>query len=351
MTKIFISYLAAISLLILISACSELNNDIPSVPKISTHGEGVFDSSSSSFHPYTISNYSNGIYSCTQCHAANFSGGTAGIGCNTTDCHPGLEVHVTGFLDTTNINFHGNYIKNHSWDMIRCQSCHGENYAGDELSPSCLNCHSNPGGPENCTTCHGGEGSNAPPKDISGNTSSTEKGVGSHQPHLDGNVLGRKLICTECHNVPGGVYTAGHVDSDLPAEVIMNSTRANVSTNNDSSLFDFFDIDPDQITYIPTPTYNYSELSCSNTYCHGYFKNGNIGNTPVWTDPSAAACGSCHGNESSPLPLTESQGGSHPDAVDCINCHFGVINANMEIIDPSKHIDGKLHLFGSDFDF
>jgi predicted CxxxxCH...CXXCH cytochrome family protein len=294
MIKILTKYSAFLLVLISIAACSELNENIPPVPEVKTHN--------------------------------------------------------SGFADTSSSDFHGKYIMNHNWDMISCQSCHGENYSGGS-APTCLNCHTYAGGPENCTTCHGSSTSGAPPKDINGNTSTSERGVGAHQIHLNGNSDGRAVACSECHSVPGGVYSVGHVDSDLPAEVLMNNPRANVTTNDDSSQFNYFDIDPNQIRYIPNPVYNSSDLTCSNTYCHGYFKNGNIDNIPVWTEPATSACGSCHGDGSSPLPKISGAGGSHPNSLNCSLCHGGVVDVNLNIINPSKHIDGLLNLAGNDIEF
>jgi predicted CxxxxCH...CXXCH cytochrome family protein len=287
MIKILIKYSAFLLAVLFVAACSELNENIPPVPEI--------------------------------------------------------NAHPSGFTDPTSSDFHGKYIMNHDWDMIICQNCHGKNYSGDS-APTCLNCHSLPGGPENCTTCHGSSTSSAPPKDIHDNTSTSERGVGAHQVHLNDNSKGRAVDCSECHIVPGGVYSAGHVDSNLPAEVLMNSARANTITNDDSSPS--VPIDPNQPTYIPNPTYNYTELTCSNTYCHGYFKNGNLNNKPVWTNPATSACGSCHGDGTNPLPI-----GSHPNSQNCSNCHGGVVDANQNIINPSKHIDGLLNLFGNDIKY
>lgn len=256
---------------------------------------------------------------------------------------PEINAHPSGFTDTTSGNFHGKYIMSHNWDMISCQSCHGKEYSGGS-APTCLNCHTLPGGPENCTTCHGSSTSSAPPKDIRDNTSTSERGVGAHQVHLNDNSQGRAVDCSECHSVPGGVYSVGHVDSDLPAEVLMNSARANTTTNDDSSPS--VPIDPNQPTYIPNPIYNYADLSCSNTYCHGFFKNGNLDNKPIWTNPATSACGSCHGDGTNPLP-----GGNHPNSQNCSNCHSGVVDANQNIINPSKHIDGLLNLFGNDIKY
>jgi predicted CxxxxCH...CXXCH cytochrome family protein len=130
----------------------------------------------------------------------------------------------------------------------------------------------------------------------------------------------------------------------------MNNPRANTTTNDDASPG--VPIDPNQPQYIPTPTYDSASLTCSNTYCHGFFKNGNLDNKPVWNEPSTSQCGSCHGNgPGNPLPKTQSQGGSHPNSTNCANCHGGVVDQNRNIINPSKHIDGLLNIFGDDIKF
>ena len=56
-------------------------------------------------------------------------------------------------------------------------------------------------------------------------------------------------------------------------------------------------------------------------------------------DGSEAQCGSCHG-----LPPT-----GHVDfggLSTCTNCHFGIVNAQGQIIDKSKHINGVKNVFG-----
>jgi predicted CxxxxCH...CXXCH cytochrome family protein len=344
--KYFVLFFLTIFFAISFIGCSELNTDIPSVPIVNTHGDSLYSPTSENYHPKTIAGSINGMYDCQECHAADFSGGVAKVGCNTSNCHPSISVHLTGIIDPTSANFHGNYIKNNQWDMAGCQSCHAEDYSGGYVSPTCLDCHTYVGGPENCTTCHGSATSNAPPKDINGNTATTERGVGAHQIHLKGGEVGRNLTCTECHNVPGGVYTPGHVDSELPAEVLMNNPRANTITNDPSTS----EYDPTLATFEPNPAYNSNDLTCSNTYCHGYFKNGNTDNKPAWTDPSTSQCGSCHGDGSNPLPK-RAPDGTHPSDADCYLCHGGVVDANQNIINPSKHIDGLLNLFGNDIKY
>ena len=352
MTKILLKYLTFFSTLILIGACSELNTDIPAVPEVNTHPDSLYNPNSENYHVNLIKNSANGFFDCQDCHAGDFSGGPAGAPCD--DCHEGIGAHQTGYLDPSSNGFHGKFIKNNNWDMISCQSCHGPNYAGKVVVPEypisgCLDCHTYPGGPENCTTCHGSAASMAPPRDLDGNTSNTARGVGAHQIHLGADVSGKSLTCNDCHVVPGGVYSPGHLDSDNRAEVIFQSLIAKTITNDDSSPS--VPIDPNQPTYIPAPVYNPADLTCANTYCHGYFKNGNVDNKPVWNDPSTSQCGSCHGDVTSPLPKTVSQGGNHPNAPNCSFCHGGVVDANLKIINPSKHIDGLLNLFGNDIKY
>ena len=348
--KYILFYLLAIIFSIFVIGCSELNTDIPPAPKVNIHGDSLYNPANANYHVNSIKNSPNGFFDCQECHAGDFSGGPSGAGCD--DCHAGIGAHQTGYLDPSSSGFHGNFIRNNDWDMTGCQSCHGPEYKGkvavpDYPIPGCRDCHSNPGGPENCTTCHGSATSSAPPKDLSGNTSTTIRGVGAHQSHLKGNVIGKNLSCTECHNYPGGVDTPGHIDSDLPAELLFNNTLANNITNDPSTI----EYDATLPLFEPNPSYNTDSLTCSNTYCHGYFKNGNLNNKPVWTNASTSACGSCHGDGTSPLPKTISQGGTHPGFTDCSMCHDGVVDANQNIINPSKHIDGLLNLYGSDIKY
>ena len=349
--KIKMKYIFVLSVafifVIFFAGCSDLKEDIPAVPQVYTHGTGNFDSSSANYHPYLIANSKNGIYDCQTCHAADFSGGVTGVGCNTPNCHPSIGVHLAGIVDTTSQNFHGNFIKDHEWDMRPCKSCHGEMYSGGLVSPSCNDCHVYINGPENCTTCHGSKTSNAPPKDLNGNYSTSDRGVGAHQAHLKENNFGRYLTCTECHVVPGATYVQGHIDGDNRAEVLMNKVLANLVTNDPSTT----QYDSSLTLFTPSPNYNLETLTCSNTYCHGYFKNGNLDNSPIWNNSSTAACGTCHGDETSPLPKTDLEGGSHIDNQNCYVCHADVVDEDLKIINSSKHIDGLLNLFGKDIKY
>ena len=216
-------------------------------------------------------------------------------------------------------------------------------YSGGIAESSCLTCHTNPGGPEACNTCHGDFNDVsriAPPKDISKNTETDSAGVGAHVKHLYDNQLGSEILCSTCHKVPQEVYETGHVDSDLPAEVIFG----NLAIHNGANA-----------------VYNFSNATCSDAYCHGnwqFLKDSSsnqfiytdsimVGNSyaPKWNkvDGSEAVCGSCHS-----LPPTGHQNeGNDPNATTCVNCHTGVVDANGNIIDQTKHINGMKNVFGN----
>jgi len=260
---------------------------------------------------------------------------------------PYVNVHSEGIDSINSPNWHGNLVKQYNYNLMVCQDCHGPDYSGGLVEQSCLGCHVLPQGPENCTTCHGTLESSAPPRDLDGNTSTSSPGVGTHQNHLRLNTSGRAVLCSECHNIPGGLFTPGHIDTDQPAEVIFNGPVSLTVTNEPSTS----QYNASLPLYTPDPSFDYSTLTCSNTYCHGYFKNGNPDNAPVWNDPSTAQCGSCHGDGSNPLPKRQSEGGTHPSNANCYQCHGGVVDQNLNIINPSKHIDGLLNLYGSDINY
>lgn len=255
-----------------------------------------------------------------------------------------LQVHPDGWTTPASANFHGNDIRNQGWDMKSCQTCHGSRFDGGISQTSCNTCHNKPAGPENCATCHGTVNA-APPRDLSGNTARTARAVGAHQIHLLVGAISTNTPCTECHSVPSSVSSSGHIDPigvNTPADVRFTGSYLPHPT--------------------PAPTFDPQTLKCSNTYCHGNFRNGNSF-SPVWNDVSGtqAACGTCHGDVTKPtlaeraMPKTTAQGGTHP-AVDlvsspCVRCHEAVVDASMKIINTNKHINGKISIGTGEFEF
>jgi predicted CxxxxCH...CXXCH cytochrome family protein len=189
--------------------------------------------------------------------------------------------------------------------------------------------------PYNCNTCHGNETNAAPPKDLKGNTSISAPGVGVHQSHLlASHSISASVACNECHTVPALYDDTGHLDSSIGAEVIF---QGDVVTSNLAAL-----------AGSAQPAYSHTTLKCDNTYCHGYFPNGNKA-APTWTDESGQyrACGSCHGDPlqttigNKALPKTSLNGGFHPNNTNCSQCHPKTINASYQLI-VTYHINGRI---------
>ncbi len=281
---------------------------------------------------------------CQSCHGTDYAGGTSGVAC--FSCHDPYP-HSVRFPSGR----HTNYLYPNGYPLVVCQTCHGTDYAGGKSGVSCMQagCHvdetGTPKSPEACNTCHGVFRapasdllSAAPPKGVLGDTSQAYRGVGAHQKHLLTGTLGKPLKCQECHAVPATLFQAGHIDTKLPAEAVLNDTLSRLVTGDG--------------TLRPSPAWN--GTSCGSTYCHGNWKlqkstsafpwiydttdSVMVGEAfaPVWIGGSAqAACGTCHG-----LPPR-----GHTTVLGaCVNCHSDVVDANMQIIDPSKHINGKINV-------
>ncbi|MCL5267725.1 MAG: CxxxxCH/CxxCH domain-containing protein [Bacteroidetes bacterium] len=129
-----------------------------------------------------------------------------------------------------------------------------------------------------------------------------------------------------------GIHPAG----SQPA-VVAFSGIATTQTNTPGSRF----YDSSQPTITPQPMFNQQTLQCSNTYCHGDFKNGN-NYSPTWNKVASgqAACGTCHGIPPN-TPIHKGQ-----TLLTCYLCHEPMMGPNGVIQDSSLHVNGKLELYG-----
>ncbi|HEY5920279.1 MAG TPA: CxxxxCH/CxxCH domain-containing protein [Kofleriaceae bacterium] len=160
-----------------------------------------------------------------------------------------------------------------------------------------------------CTTCHGSTNS-APPKDLSGNTARTARGVGAHQIHLASSTWHRTVTCSNCHAVPTTVDAPGHRDGDNLAEV----------------KFD---------TLNPAGTYNAG--TCATQYCHG---NGRASNgTIAWLQTGPLACGACHSVTGTNMSGDHNRH-INEENMQCSQCHGTVVNQNLTIIGAALHVNG-----------
>lgn len=333
----YIVFILTVSTL-LISSCSELETNLSTPPFLTIHKEGVLNPASDDFHGKLVGTNGKGFDLCRQCHAGDFSGGTAEVNCK--NCHIAIQVHTEGIVTPGASDFHGKFIANSSWNLLQCQQCHGVSYAGGVSSPSCKTCHTQPEGPEACNTCHGNFNNSSelfPPRDLDGNLTTNFPGVGAHLTHLTTNSLSASASCTNCHTVPAQFNSSGHTDGDSNADIIFNTLAS--SQNGMDAVYDF------------------STNTCANVYCHGAFELSKdssdysfiftedkmIGNnvSVKWNqvDGTQAVCGSCHG-----LPPI-----GHLNAAlnECKNCHFGIVDDAGNIIDSTKHINGISNVYGN----
>lgn len=250
------------------------------------------------------------------------------------------DIHPIGWTDITSQSFHGNYVKSQKFQTTICTSCHGSDLSGGTAQVSCYKCHQGSDGSLACNTCHGSVLNPAPPKDLAGDSLTSAPGVGAHQIHLRGSSLSPAFACSTCHIVP---RTAGPGQHPFGggATVIM-SGLALTQTNLPGTRF----YEDSAATVMPSPILDYQTLQCSNTYCHGDFKNGNRF-APTWNNVGSDqdSCGSCHG-----LPphgaingITPTYQG--PTAQNCFFCHTPMMGPNG-IQDSSLHVNGELEVYG-----
>lgn len=326
--------------LLVFESCSDLKDNLSSPQPISVHGTDVMNLNAATFHGRILT--TQGLDQCRGCHAGDFSGGTAKVSCATSNCHKAINVHKPGIVDSTSPDFHETYIKNQLWDLTLCSQCHGADYNGGTVSPSCNTCHTNPGGPEACNTCHG-DFSNpakiAPPRAINSATATTAPQVGAHSIHLydakDGNVT----ACNECHNVPAKLTSPGHIDSNGKAEVLFLTNKTGMT-----STTGFYDFSTNKCsnTYCHG-NFELTKAASQYQFIYSADKMSGLNKQVLWTqtDGTQTACGTCHG-----LPPT---GHVAYSINTCTICHQGVVDDKGNITDPKKHMNGKVDVFGIEY--
>ncbi|HEU5059556.1 MAG TPA: CxxxxCH/CxxCH domain-containing protein [Kofleriaceae bacterium] len=206
-------------------------------------------------------------------------------------------------------------------DPVECGSCHGAPPASHAPVEQCTTCHPASAGHidgalaigtgAGCSGCHGSSESPAPPRDLAGNTSNDVIGVGAHTSHRENPLeLSGPVPCSACHQVPAETTSPGHVDTPLPAEVVLAGGG----------------------------DWRRSDATCR-TWCHG-------SSEPVWTrvGEGQVYCGSCHG--------TPPPGGLHEPEMqltDCVDCHPATVDASGLILrsgppgaETSEHMDGTV---------
>jgi predicted CxxxxCH...CXXCH cytochrome family protein len=132
---------------------------------------------------------------------------------------------------------------------------------------------------------------------------------------------------------------AGHIDSELPAEVFPAVAGVGTLARADGAA----------------PVYDAANATCGSVYCHGAGTRADRDTaptrnaTPSWTGGTGqAVCGSCHG-----IPPKDGLHTQTWTITDCERCHAPSITASGAIkidVDPatgaisSHHLDGQVSI-------
>jgi len=214
-----------------------------------------------------------------------------------------------------------------SWDRpsrtCRGVVCHGAANTSpvwtEEHDFLCTDCH---GDPTRDTGSEDFDTGPAPPRDLSGQSGTTVRGVGAHETHVTTGPLRVGIDCDECHEKPSSTADPGHIEGGPPFQA-------------EISWGDLADNDRDQPT---DPVYVAGDdPRCTDTYCHGGgFEEEGKGTLtePTWTivDGTQSACGACHN-----LP-------PHDPFGSCEFCHGSVVLPDTTISEGGKslHINGNV---------
>ena len=305
------------------------------------HDPDFANTNSAAFHGLYLKANNFTLTDCGKCHGADFTGnGTSQLNCKS--CHSEYP-HIPGYATPNSSTFHGLFLKADNFNMSNCQKCHGNDFAGNGAAQAnCKSCHTQSAGPLACNTCHGQFNDPtriAPPKDVAGNSSTDQITVGAHTSHLYTNGISI-VACENCHKVPNANNVRDHFTSVPHTIVVLDSLAIHGQASN--------------------AAFSTSSGTCANTYCHGNFQfnkadapivnqyaftdNQMVGNnkTVKWTqlDGTQAPCGSCHGT---PDGYITPVGHIKIARTGCVSCHSTVVDANGNIINPAKHINGQIN--------
>lgn len=223
-----------------------------------------------------------------------------------------LRLHPQGFGTPTDPErFHGRVLRATGYALGECKDCHGEDLRGGTAQVDCNGCH--PSGVSACNVCHGGKTSDAPPRDLSGATASSARGVGAHAQHLKDGPLHAAYACQTCHAVPVTAEDEGHYwregAPDVDGAEVMLPTIAGRA-----------------------PSYDAETQRCT-TFCHAPAESDARATrrNPSWTGGAEeAGCGkACHGNPPA----------SHADNR-CEACHATAYRQGAPL--PARHANGTV---------
>jgi hypothetical protein len=331
------------------------------------HARGIQNPADPEFHGRLLRSVNYDFALCARCHGEDFRGGAADASCmkcheqgptECSTCHrTGIDAehrahaesissescgrchivprnfgdagHVLndGVLDPfpAEVTFSGlaTQDRSPSWDGDRCSVyCHGVAepvWRAGQGEAACGTCHGTPPPThaiDRCESCH-------PRSDvhIDGRIQIGRSDEGCRGCHgepdlpapLDHGAHRSHPACGDCHLVPEQIESAGHIDSDLPAEVFP------------------IEIAKTSLAFARGFEPSWDGETC-NSYCHGDA-------TPRWDAVDPIACGSCHG-----VPPADASHDSEWPLTECARCHTGAVDAYGNPIAEGGHLDGNVDL-------
>jgi predicted CxxxxCH...CXXCH cytochrome family protein len=250
---------------------------------------------------------------------------TANIGGCTSDETVVREsmYHPEGWNSVDHPDFHGDYgLAN---GIQSCPQCHGSDWAGGLAERSCRDCHFD--GQDNCVACHGGLENNtgAPPYGLHGETDDDVLAVGAHEAHIEGDDFSDGVECLSCHVVPDMPWDSSHFDFDITLGSGVTDSIAEVAFGGIAG----------------GGAWDRDAGTCAYVYCHGNFPGGFFTNSPSWNIEDDVLCGSCHDAGANPGFIDRLHSSHWIAGIRCERCHAATVNAQLEIIGKSVHIDGQ----------
>jgi predicted CxxxxCH...CXXCH cytochrome family protein len=190
------------------------------------------------------------------------------------------------------------------------------------------------GGNRKCSSCHGGDSTQP-----SGRVMAT----GSHTKHIASGITGGKknykFLCVECHS-----NTVTNNTNNITLSGYANHVNHQVEVTGGTNLGAYS---------VPAKQPGSTAGTCGSSYCHsnGITPSGTYA-TPVWS--GTAACGSCHGADSTNPPTSSSHlkhvGTAAGYQYECATCHVRVVqpsgapgNASVQpaISSANLHVTGN----------
>ncbi len=249
---------------------------------------------------HSVSNPGTGL------HDIHTGGGAGQYNYACTSCHNDSTVHVNGTLGDISFNASARGSDdtatfNDADNTCSSVYCHGD-FPGGNTSNIADWDLTGAGSGGNCGECH----SNAPLKAV----------YGSHDLHTDSDRIG----CSTCHNgyATGNETAPAYVSTGTHADFTKNVAFDNAVADRGMG---------------GAVSYNSTDKTCANTYCHGDFTGGSNA-TADWDGVTGGACGDCHvtADYTTGMHPTHTGNGAGEYGFSCNLCH--------DI--TSNHIDGKM---------